>query len=269
MLAARDGLAVLAAGVRRVGARLAQLAAAERDTPMAGRTFLQQAGAITFGALAAGWLGSLAGRLGSLESLRAGLQVQLAGPLGTESSLGPDAPSLVAALAARLELAVPGLPWQADRRPVADVVAAVAGLSTSVAAIATDLVLLAQTEVGEVRMRPGGSTTVPGKRNPFDAIHAIAAAETCAGCASIVAAPRPFELQRAIGGWHAEWLAVPLVFRTGGAALEALGQALETLEVDAGRMRRNLVSDPSEDEMRAAGRLADRAVAIWEKATRS
>jgi 3-carboxy-cis,cis-muconate cycloisomerase len=243
--------------------------ATERHTPMAGRTFLQQAGAITFGALAGGWLGSFAARLSTLDALRARLPVQLAGPLGTGSTLDPDFDALTAAFASRLELTVPAMPWQADREPVVAVVSAVAGLSTLVATVATDLVLLAQTEVGELRMRPGGSTVVPDKRNPFDAVHAIAAAEACAGCASIVTAPRPYELQRAVGGWHAEWFALPLVFSTAGAAVEALATAVETLEVDVERMRRNLANEPTDAELAAAGRLADRALTVWAKTTRA
>jgi 3-carboxy-cis,cis-muconate cycloisomerase len=268
MLQARDGLAELAGIVHTIGMRLAQQAAAERNTPMAGRTFLQQAGAITFGALVAGWLGAFAERLRLLARLRDGLPLQLAGPLGTGSTLGPDAESVAAALANRLELSGPAVPWQADRWPVAEVVGAVAGVSALVATVATDVVLLAQTEVGEVRMRPGGSSTVPGKRNPFDAVHAIAAAEACAGCAAIITAPRPFELQRAIGGWHAEWFALPLVFQTASAALAALAEAMDSLEVDARRMRTNLASDPGDDELAAAGRLVDRALEMWAEVER-
>jgi 3-carboxy-cis,cis-muconate cycloisomerase len=268
MLAIRDGLAALTAGITTIGDQLATLAADERDTAMAGRTFLQQAGAITFGATAAGWLRGLASRLSTLERLRGRLPVQLAGPLGTGSTLIPDVDALIAAFAGRLELAVPEIPWQADREPVARIVGAVSGLSSYVASIATDLVLLAQTEVGEIRMRSGGSTVVPGKRNPFDAVHAIAAAEACAGCAGIVTHSRPFELQRAVGGWHAEWFAIPLVFRTAGAALEALGEAVATIEVDAARMRQNLLSDPTEVELSAARRSVDRGLATWAKAVR-
>jgi 3-carboxy-cis,cis-muconate cycloisomerase len=263
MLQVRDGLTELAGIVHAIGSRLAEVAAAERDTPMAGRTFLQQAGAITFGALVAGWLGAMAQRLQLLASLRADLPLQLAGPLGTGSSLEPDGESVAAAFANRLELEGPAVPWQADRWPVAVVVGAVAGVSALVATVATDLVLLAQTEVGEVRMRAGGSSIVPDKRNPFDAVHAIAAAEACAGCAAIVSHSRPFELQRAVGGWHAEWFAVPLVFQTASAALAALAEAVRSLEVDDGRMRTNLVSEPSDDELRAAGRLVDRALDAW------
>jgi 3-carboxy-cis,cis-muconate cycloisomerase len=263
MLAVRDGLAELAGGIHAIVERLAGLAAAHRATPMAGRTFLQQAGTITFGALAAGWLGGFAVRLELLSGLRSRLPLQLAGPLGTGAGLGPHAEAIRAALANRLELVGPTVPWQADRWPVAEVAGAVAGLAAFVATVATDLVLLAQTEVAEVRMRPGGSTSVPGKRNPFDAVHAIATAEACLGCASIITAPRAFELQRAVGGWHAEWFALPMTFRTADAAVTALGDAVATLEVDAGRMRANLVAEPSDEELEGAARLVDAAVAAW------
>ena len=39
-------------------------------------------------------------------------------------------------------------------------------------------------------------------------------------------------VERGLGSWHAEWLAIPLVFQTCGAALEAIGNALASLEVE-------------------------------------
>jgi 3-carboxy-cis,cis-muconate cycloisomerase len=119
MLAVRDALAELAGGVHALGERLAGLAVDHRATPMAGRTFMQQAGAITFGALAAGWLGGFAARLELLSEIRSRLPLQLAGPLGTGAGLGPSAEAVRAALANRLELVGPAMPWQADRWPVA------------------------------------------------------------------------------------------------------------------------------------------------------
>jgi 3-carboxy-cis,cis-muconate cycloisomerase len=105
------------------------------------------------------------------------------------------------------------------------------------AKIAVDIALLAQSEVAEVRVRAGGSSSMGEKRNPIDAIRAVAAAEVCSGAAAMVTAGRPHELDRAIGGWHVEWLAIPLLFQTAAAAVEGVSMSLGSLEVDADRMR--------------------------------
>ncbi len=263
MVQASAGLAALGDAVRHVAGHLARIAAEQRDTPMAARTFLQHAGVTTFGAVTAGWQAALAERAAALDELQSRLPVELAGPLGTRSGLGEQVDDVTTAFAARLHLAVPRHPWHTDRAIVADVASAVAGVARSAAKVAVDLVLLAQTEVAEIRMRPGGSSVVPDKRNPADAVHAIAASEACTAVAAIITAPRAPELQRAAGGWHAEWFAWPLVFQTAGASVEALAAAVGSLEVDADRMRVNLSRSPSEDELRAAGILVDRTLAGW------
>lgn len=267
MLQAHGGLTALIAGVRQTAGHLAAIAAEHRGTPMAARTFLQHAGATTFGATAAGWLSMLAARITALEQLQVRLPVQLAGPLGTRSGLGEPADAITSAFAGRLGLAVPQTPWHTDRAIVADVAMAAAGVARSAAKVAIDLVLLAQTEVAEVQMRPGGSSVVPDKRNPFDAVHAIAASEACTAVAMIITAPRAPELQRAAGSWHAEWFAWPLVFQTAGATVESLQGAVESLAIDADRMGANLSRPPEEEELRAAGELVDRALASWSPAS--
>jgi 3-carboxy-cis,cis-muconate cycloisomerase len=131
----------------------------------------------------------------------------------------------------------------------------------TVDSIATDLVLLAQPEVGEVRMRPGGSTSIPGKRNPYDAVHAIAAADAAAAVASQVLRPRSPELERAAGAWHAEWFALPVMFQTAAASVAALAAAIHSVEVDTARMADNVGETPDAAAIAAAVAMVDRALA--------
>ena len=42
----------------------------------------------------------------------------------------------------------------------------------------------------------------------------------------------PHEFERGLGSWHAEWFALPLVLQTAGAAMEAIGDALGSLDVE-------------------------------------
>jgi 3-carboxy-cis,cis-muconate cycloisomerase len=104
------------------------------------------------------------------------------------------------------------------------------------ARIGGDVAILASSDIAEVRVRPGESSSMGGKRNPIDAIRAVAAAEACGGAASMVTGGRAQELDRGVGGWHVEWLAIPLVFQTTAAAVEAMTVCLESLEVDGAQM---------------------------------
>ena len=59
------------------------------------------------------------------------------------------------------------------------------------------------------------------------------------------------EHERAAGAWQAEWDALSGALATAGGAAAALAEALEGLEVDAGRMRANLDADAGRDRRRA------------------
>lgn len=200
-----------------------------RATPAEGWTFLQPAVPTTVGRRAAGWLSAVVGHAADLRVQTAGLPVQLGGPTGTLDALGDHGPAVVEALAARLDLVAPVLPWHTDRGVLEELVGALQRTGRTMAHVGTDLALLAHH--GAVRMRAGGSSSMPGKRNPIDAVRAVAAAEACHGVAAVVTAGRPHELERGVGGWHAEWFALPLVVQTAGAAAEAIARATSSLEV--------------------------------------
>ena len=77
----------------------------------------------------------------------------------------------------------------------------------------------------------------------------------------IVSAARPIELERGLGGWHVEWFAVPLVFMTAAASVEALRTCVESLEVDEAAMTRNLGDAASQQATELAGQMVDRILA--------
>jgi 3-carboxy-cis,cis-muconate cycloisomerase len=229
VLQAREGLDAVRADLVGLAIALRAVATAHRDTPARAWTLLQEAVPTTVGRRTAGWLSPVVTHLVDLRELRSALPVQLGGPSGTLDALGERGLDVVEALATELGLAVPLLPWHTDRTVVATLVGALQRAARTMATIGTDLALLAHD--GAVRMRAGGSSSMPGKRNPIDATRAVAAAEVCGGAAEVITRGRPHELERGVGGWHAEWAAVPLVFHTAGAAVEATRRAVESLEV--------------------------------------
>ncbi len=242
MLVARRALAPTAAWLGEARDLCAALARTHRGTPIAGRTLLQQAAPTTFGLKAAGWLMGLreAGALVDAVAARR-LRAQLGGAVGSLAVLGERGPEVARLYARELDLAEPLAPWHADRIGLIELGAALAAVAAACAKISADVVLLAQTEVAEVREGAGGaSSTMPQKRNPAVSTRTLACAATARRHACALVAAEPHEHERAAGAWHAEWDALTGALEGAGGAAAGARELLAGLEVDPARMRRNL-----------------------------
>jgi 3-carboxy-cis,cis-muconate cycloisomerase len=245
MLQMRDGLDLLIARLLDVCAACATLAEKHRHTLMAGRTLLQQALPITFGLKAARWLALATRQVNALRERREkSLAVQLGGAAGTLASLGEKGLQVVELLAKELSLSVPDLPWHTERDRVAEIAAALGVVAGAMGKIASDVALLAQTEVGEVSEGAapgkGGSSAMPQKHNPVDATSAIASARLAVGVVPVILSAMQQEHERAVGGWQAEWAAIPNLFCYTAGAVEGVRGAVSSLEVNEARMKANL-----------------------------
>ncbi len=245
MLQMRDGLDLLVEGLLGVCAACATLAERHRHTLMAGRTLLQQALPITFGLKAARWLALAVRQAHALREQRERrLAVQLGGAAGTLASLGDAGLRVVELLAEELGLSAPDLPWHSERDRIAGVAGALGVAAGAMAKIASDVAHLAQTEVGEVSEGAapgkGGSSAMPQKHNPVDATFASASARLAVGMVPVILSAMAQEHERAVGGWQAEWEAVPALFRFTASAVERVRGAVGGLQVDPARMRTNL-----------------------------
>ena len=258
MLVAKRAREPILVELDAVVAACAALAREHRGTLMAGRTLMQQAEPVTFGLKAAGWLAGVAGARARLRELP--LPAQLGGAAGTLAKLDP---AVVDDFAARLGLAAPPLPWHGDRRPVAELGAALAIAAGAVEKVALDVVLLAQTEVAEVAEASeggrGGSSAMPHKRNPVGAIRARAAARSVRAAAGVLLEAMAGEHERAAGAWHSEWRALSDALANTGGAAWSLHEALDGLTVDPDRMRANLAV---EGDLGAAHTFIDRALEL-------
>lgn len=244
VLQVKEGLGLLLGGLSDVASASAALAGQHRNTPMAGRTLLQHAVPITFGLKAARWLAMtvrLMQRLGEVRD-RACV-VQLGGAAGTLAAMGDRGLRVMEGLAEQLGLGVPDLPWHTERDRIAEIAAATGTAAGAMGKIATDIVLLSQTEVGEVSpAAPGRSSAMPQKRNPVDAVNAVASARLAVALVAAVLSTLIQEHERAAGGWQAEWQAVSDLFRAAAGAVRWTDRAVSGLQIDARRMRENLDS---------------------------
>ena len=242
MLVARDALELILADLDAVAADCAALAETHRSTPIAGRTLMQQALPTTFGLKAAGWLVGVLEARNRLSVVRhERLAVQLGGGAGTLAALGEQGLAVLARFAEELGLAEPALPWHANRGRVAELAAALDLSAGALSKLALDVVLLSQTEVGEVsESGAGGSSTMPHKHNPTGSILAIACARRVHAEAGLLTGGLAQEHERAAGGWHAEWQPLSDVLALTGGAAAAMHEVVEGIQIHPERMRANL-----------------------------
>ena len=243
MLLARTAIDAARADLTAAAAAAAELAREHRTTPMIGRTLLQQAVPVTFGAVAAGWLAALdAAITGLAETRRTRLAVQFGGAAGTLASLGPDGIRVKAMLADELQLADPPVPWHTERLRIIDVGVAMARVTAALSKIARDVTLLAQTEVAEVAEGSGGPSAMPNKINPGAAVAILGCAKQAPGLLATLVASAEQEHQRAAGAWHAEWQPFGQLLQIAASAASWGGELLANLEVDTGKMAANLTA---------------------------
>jgi 3-carboxy-cis,cis-muconate cycloisomerase len=246
VLQLRAALDLVAADVEALRGILAGLARAHRDTPMAGRTHLQQALPVTFGYKAAVWLSMLDRHAERLTQIRPRVEMgQFAGAAGTLASLGDRGFAVQAAFCAELGLAVPPITWHVARDGIAEAVALLGLITGSLGKIATDVALMMATEFGAEVMEPfvqgrGASSTMPQKRNPISCELILATSKAVRQLVGLALDAMLADFERATGPWHLEWLAVPEAFILSAGCLAQARFMLAGLEVHPDRMHANL-----------------------------
>ncbi len=245
VLQMRDGLSLIRATLCSMVQALITQAVRHRRTVMAGRTHLQQALPTTLGLKCAIWAQPLIAHVQRLDAMRLRVeQVSFGGAAGTLASLGDKGIAVMEGLATELGLAAPAAPWHVSRDGFAETVALLGLICGSLAKLATDIILLAQTEVGEVAepyvSGRGSSSTMPQKRNPIASEYILAAARTVHALVPVMLGAMAADHERATGPWQAELLALPQTFVLTHGALQHASAIAEGMVVDAERMRRNL-----------------------------
>ena len=226
---------------------LSALAQTHRATVLAGRTHSQQALPITFGLKAAAWMAPLLRHLDRLVEIESRLLVvQFGGAAGTLAALGDKGLAVTHALADELKLSVPVMPWHAQRDSFVEMGGWLSLVTGSLAKMAQDVILMAQTEVAEVsesaEQGRGGSSTMPQKSNPITSELIVAAARLNAALLAALQNAQIQEHERATHGWQVEWLTLPQMIQLTGGALKHALYLAENMRVDAGAMRANIAN---------------------------
>ena len=231
--------------LEKVIAQLAKLARAQRSTIMAGRTHTQHALPITFGFKVAGWLAPLLRHHQRLQELEPRLNVvQFGGAVGTLAALGNHGLKVQHALASELRLNDPLMPWHTQRDNISELAGWFALVTSSLGKMAQDVLLLAQSEIGEVResddMTRGGSSTMPQKSNPITSELILTIARMNATLLPALHHANLHEHERGTHGMQLEWLTLAQMIGLTSGALEQAVNLSQNMVVNADRMLENV-----------------------------
>ncbi|HET7108497.1 MAG TPA: 3-carboxy-cis,cis-muconate cycloisomerase [Candidatus Acidoferrum sp.] len=245
VLQLRRALEIMDQDLARLTSTLATLADQHRATPLAARTWMQQALPTSFGFIVAGWLDAILRHRSRLAELRArNLTLQFGGAVGTLAALPGRGPAVAHALAEELLLPLPPIPWHTHRDRFVEIASSLGLLTGTLGKIARDISLRSQTEIAELAEPAvdgrGGSSTMPQKRNPITCATVLAAAQRVPGLVSTMLSSMVQEQERGLGGWQAEWETLPEIVSLAAGALHHLTEMLPGLHIDAKRMLKNL-----------------------------
>ncbi|MCW5606295.1 MAG: adenylosuccinate lyase [Burkholderiales bacterium] len=245
MLQIREAHAIYLRDMKAIGNALVKLCEAHRDTPMAGRSHGVQALPITFGHKAAIWLSEMGRHYERMRQLEPRVFVGgMVGAVGTQASFGPKAKELEQRLMKRLGLGVADINWQPARDRFAEYVNALGLVSSTLAKIANEIIILEHTEIGELyepfSAGKVGSSTMPHKRNPSSCEAVVGASRALRYNVPYMLESMLIEHERDGSAWRGEWKAIPESCLIMGGMLAIMRYVLGDLHVDAERMRRNL-----------------------------
>jgi len=231
--------------IAEIARNLSELSNRHRVTVLAARTHGQQALPVSFGLKVATWLAPLIRHVERLDEISPRLLVvQFGGAAGTLAALGDKGLAVMHGLAEELGLGAPVMPWHSQRDNLVEFAGWLSLLTGSLGKMAQDIILLAQTEVGEVSESAeegrGGSSTMPQKSNPITSELILAAARTNASLLSALHQAQIQEHERATHGWQVEWLTLPQMIVLTGGALKHAHYLAKNLQVDQGKMRENI-----------------------------
>src|ERR1700722_15025739 len=224
ILQIREALDLVEADLVAISDALAVLARRYRDTPMAGRSNLQQAVPITFGYKVATFLAAFERHRQRLRELRPRVLVgEFGGAAGTLSALGDRGLEVQAALMKELGIGQPAIAWHTVRDCIAEVGCFLGLVTGTCGKIAFDVKLMMQTEVEEVyepfHEGRGSSSTLPQERNPISSVYITATTSLVRQLVAALLDAMVEDHERATGPWEIEWIAVPEIFSLAAGAL--------------------------------------------------
>ena len=244
ILQVREALTLIKADIDAIAGALADLARKYRDTPMAGRSNLQQAVPITFGTrwqpcsphlsatrTAAGTTRPRSGRRVWRRRRHACFAWRPRPRSPSRTDEGTEAWR-------------PAIAWHTVRDTIAEVGCFLGLVAGTCGKIAFDVKLMMQTEVEELyepfHEGRGSSSTMPQKRNPISSVYITALNSVVRQQVAALLDAMVEDHERATGPWEIEWIVLPEIFCLTAGVLAQTLFVLTGLQVDERKMRANL-----------------------------
>jgi 3-carboxy-cis,cis-muconate cycloisomerase len=245
VLRLRRVLEILDGRLERLVAALGDQAERHRATVIAARTRFRIATPTMLGAKIAVWTMPLIRHRTRLAELRPRLlRVSLAGASGTSAALEGRGGEVMRGLAAELGLAPAEVPWHAARDGVTELGGWLTLVTGSLGKIGQDLILLGQSEVGEVTAGTGGgSSTMPHKANPVGAEALVTLARLNAGTLGQLHAAMLHAEERDGSALGLEWFALPSLCAAAGAATRIAADLAGSLAAHPERIAATFAAD--------------------------
>jgi 3-carboxy-cis,cis-muconate cycloisomerase len=191
-------------------------------TAVMGHTRMQVAVPVTASRKILSWRDPLQLHRQRLAAVRKGVAVlHFGGAAGTLEKLQPKQASAVTKrLAAALGLAAVPHARHSERDSVVELASWLSGVTGSLGKFGQDVALLAQNEVGEIKLAAGGtSSAMPHKVNPVKAETLVTLAHFNATLVAGMHQANVHEYERSGAMWTLEWMLLPQMVATTGAAL--------------------------------------------------
>jgi 3-carboxy-cis,cis-muconate cycloisomerase len=156
------------------------------------------------------------------------------GAAGTLDKLGPAGEQVAARMATRLCLGLVPRARHSERDGQAELADWLSLVTGSLGKMGQDIALMAQSEVGEIRLKGGGgSSAMPNKVNPVGAEMLVTLARFNATLVSGMHQALVHENERSGAAWTLEWMLLPQMAVATGAALRTAIELVSNIEFRA------------------------------------
>lgn len=220
---------------------LTKLSQRYQQTPTVARTRTQQAVPIIFSQKIENWWKPLERHIERLEQLKVRLLiVQLGGAGGNLMALGQKGEANAKLLAQMLSLGYAGV-WHSQRDNLVEFSSWMGLLAGSIGKMAQDILLLSQTEIGEVSERADGgkSSTMPHKNNPVLSEAIVALSKYVGQLAGGNFQTLLHQHERDGASWALEWLTYPQMMISTGSILNHTLAISQNLSVHKKALKAN------------------------------
>ena len=213
MMRMKDSVAIVSRNLKILELKLKELAASHSDERiLTARTRMQNALPISVPEKIGNWRSQIESLLISMPQT---FLLQLGGPEGAAREYGANYHDISSTMASILELTPPKHAWHTDRQQLTSICFWFTQVATAMGKISQDLLFMAQSDVAEVRLEGGGSSSaMKHKKNPVLAEVILAQAQYCHTQMSGLNTASIHENERSGTAWTLEWMLVPSLLIT-------------------------------------------------------